>query len=329
MAKRILALPGDGTGPEVIYHAVRVLNAASGDIDIVFGDIGAGAYAKTDYYLPPETIDLATESDAIIAGGVMRKPNDMRYRDPLRVLKKQLNLYAVLRKFRPLSPGAGNVDMMILTGNPDALLNVLEKENLDGIITEKFTSSDSCRKLFRMAVRVAELKRRRSILCAHRADLFPHQDSAFVDIFYKELAASEFVIDDEEVERVAERMVLDPSSLDVIVSTDVYGTVLSGVASGLVGGIRLTPVGSIGDSQGLFEPMRGPDAAGDSGYVNPTSAMLSGAMALDYIGHTDAAEAIRKAVRAAYATGDVTPDVGGTSSAKAFTDAVVANLKKG
>jgi len=125
---------------------------------------------------------------------------------------------------------------------------------------------------------------------------------------------------------VAERMVLDPSSLDVIVSTDVYGSVLSGVASGLVGGMHLTPMGSIGDSQGLFEPMHGSNPPGDPEYVNPTSAVLSGALALDFIGFTDAADRIRDAVTAAYSGRIVTPDVGGTASAKTFTDAVVSHI---
>lgn len=327
MAKRILALPGDGVGPEVISSAVTVMNATAEDLDIVFGDIGVGAYAKTDYYLPPDTIDLATESDAIIAGEVFDKTGDPRYRDPLRILKKHLGLYCVFRKFRPLYPGRGKMDIIILTGNPDSLISVIEKDNLDGITAEKFVSNESCRKLFRMAVRIAELKQRRSILCAHRTDMFPHMDSNFVDIFYKELAASEFIIDDMDVDRVAEKMFMDPSSLDVVVCTDLYGTILSGFASGMVGGIHLTPMGTIGDSQGLFEPMHGPKPDSPEGYVNPTSAILSGAMAMDFIGMPAAAEKIRKGVRKVYASGRVTPDVGGTATTKAFTEAVSAAVR--
>ncbi len=329
MSKRILALPGDGVGPEVISSAVSVINAATDAVDVIFGDIGIAAYNKTEQYLPPETIDLATESDAIIAGEVIRRPDDMRYHDPLRVLKKQLNLYAVMRKFYPLCDriGKSNIDMILMTGNPDSLLNVIEKENLDGVIAEKLTSTESCRRLFKITMKMAEIKGRHNILCVHRSDMLPLSDALFVDTFYKELAASEFIIDDEEIEDVASRLAYDPSSLDVLVCTDMYGTPLAGLAAGMVGGTYLTPMGSIGDNQGLFEPMHGPTPNVTSGIVNPTSAILSGAMAMDHVGMPQIGENIRVAVRNVYKNGDVTPDVGGKATTKDFTENVIRMLK--
>lgn len=329
MAKRILALPGDGAGPELISSAASVISAATADVEIVFGDVGMAAYKKTEHYLPQETMDLAIDSDAIIAGEVVKRPNDMRYRDPLRVLKKQLNLYAVMRKFYPLCDriGTKGVDLIIMTGNPDSLLNIIEKENLDGVVAEKFISNDNCKNLFKLTMRMAEIKGRHTITCAHMSEMFPHSDGVFIDLFYKELAASEFILNDEQADSIASRLVLNPSSYDVIVCTDMYGSMLSGVAAGLVGGPHLTPIGSIGDKQGMFEPMRKPAIDTVNGIVNPTSAILSGAMAMDQIGMPRIGENIRRAVRTVYQNGDVTPDVGGKATSKEFTDSIIKILK--
>lgn len=332
MSKKILVLPGDGVGPEVISSAVEILDHVAGNrVDIIYGNIGQSAYVKTDEYLPSETIELSTDADAIISGVVVDKPGDRSYQNPIRALKKQLNMYAVVRKFFPLCKKIGipGTDLLIINGNPDALLNVVETESLDGVNTHKFLSKVSCEKLFRKTIHVSSVMGRKRMTCAHRTSMFPTSDGMFVDIFYKELAGSGFLVDDMEVDMVASNMVMDPASMDVIVSTDIYGNVLSGVGAGMVGGSYLTPVGSIGDTIGLFEPMHGPNLAlTDKGSVNPTSAILSGAMALDHIGMPYEAEKIRKAVRCVYSKGIVTPELGGSATTKDFTDSVVNVLKK-
>ena len=333
MTKRILVLPGDGIGPEVTSSAVRILEATvGGGIRIDYGDIGQSAFVKTSEYLPAETVDLAVDADAVIAGGVVDTPSDRNYRNPIRILKKQLNLYSVVRKFFPLceSLGVRGVDLLIINGNPDALLSVLETESLSGVDTRKFVSRTSCKKVFQMTMRLSSAMGRKKMTCAHRASMFPMLDGMFVEMFYKELAGSGFLMQDMEVDKIASELVKNPSSLDVIVSTDIYGTVLAGVAAGMVGGGYLTPVGNIGDNAGLFEPMHGPSPKMiKPGTANPTSTILSGAMALDHLGMSPEAEKIRKAVRYVYSTGAVTPDVGGTATTKGFTDSVIDILTNG
>ncbi len=331
MAKKILVLPGDGVGPKVISAAVSVLESATDDVDFTYGDIGLTAYDKTENYLPAETIDLATDSDAIIAGVIIDRPKDIAYRNPLRVLKKQLNMYAIVRKFFPLCEtlGTPGIDLILMTGNPDSLMNVIEKENIDGVTIERYMSKNSCKKLFKKTMEVAEIKQRKTITCAHRTSLFPISDGMFTDLFYKEFAASEFLMNDLEIDAAASELSMNPKMLDVIVSTDLYGISLAGVAAGMVGGSYLTPMGSIGDSTGLFEPMYGPKLEmAEKGFVNPTSAILSSAMALDQIGHPLDAENVRKAVREVYSKGKVTPDVGGTSTTDEFTNFVIDVLKR-
>lgn len=331
MTKKILALPGDGVGPEVISAAVTVLEAVNSDIEIIYGDIGMTAHRKTDQYLPAETIDLATESDSILAGPVTANTRDKSFHDPIRVLKKQLDLYAVVRKFFPLCDrmGGRGVDLILLTGTPDSLLNIMESENLDGVTTEKYMSSNSCRKLFSKTIQIGELKNRKKATCTHRVSVFPVSDGMFLDMFYKEFAGSEFLINDMEVERLASEYIRDPTAFDIVVSTDLYGATIAGMVAGMVGGSRLTPVGSVGDTVGLFEPMRDPVMANaPEGYVNPTSAILSGAMALDQCRMSLDAERVRRAVRTAYKDNRVTPDVGGKAGSKEFAEYVADILEK-
>jgi isocitrate/isopropylmalate dehydrogenase len=216
----------------------------------------------------------------------------------------------------------------MISGNPDSLLSVSETESLDGVMSQRFLSVNSCRKLFAKTLRVSDAMSRKKITCVHRTSLFPDSDGLFLDLFYKESAGSGFLIDDMEVDAAASELIMSPASLDVLVSTDMYGAVLGGIGAGMVGGGYLTPVGSLGDSIGLFEPMHGPrPEMASKNSVNPTSAILSGAMALDHIGMTSKSEKIRKAVRAVYADGRITSDIGGTMSTDGFTAAVIEVLK--
>jgi len=331
MTRKILVLPGDGVGPEVTAASVAVIEAATDNgIEIMYGDIGLDAFERMDDHLPAETVDLSTEADAIIAGVIVERPHDKNYQNPIRVLKKQLGLYTVMRKFFPLRKGLGvsDIDLILMTGNPDSLLNVTETESLDGVNTQKFQSVNSCRRLFKKTMQIAELKQRRKITCAHRASMFPGSDGMFLDIFYKEMAGSRFLMDDMEIEVAASELIMDPPSMDVIVSTEIYGVALAGMAAGMVGGSYLTPMGSLGDTTGLFEPMHGPKLKlADNGTVNPTSAILSGAMALDHMGLIKESEMIRNAVYTAYSSGKVTPDMGGTQDTEGFTKAVVDTIR--
>ena len=327
MTKRILVLPGDGIGPSVVSSAVDILKTATGSkIEIIYGDIGQSAFIKTSEYLPSETLDIATEVDAILTGGTIEMPADKNYHNPIRVLKKQLNLYSVIRKFYPLSKnlGVSGIDLLVITGNPDTLLNTVETESLDGVNYHNFLSIASCKKLFQKTLHLATMLDRKKITCAHRTSAFPSLDGMFVDYFYKEFAGSGFLLEDIEVDEAAAELTKNPSLMDVLVSTDIYGTVLAGVVAGMVGGSYLTPVGNIGDDVGLFEPMHSPNPKSiKDKEVNPTSAILSSAMALDYMGMAAEAEKIRKAVRDVYAKGDITPDVGGKATKYEFTDAVI------
>ncbi|MDR1955044.1 MAG: hypothetical protein LBP82_03740, partial [Candidatus Methanoplasma sp.] len=209
MTKKILVLPGDGIGPEVTASAVSILQQTAEDkFDIRYGDIGLSAFVKTSEYLPAETVSLAAEADAIIAGGVIDAPSDRAYRDPIRELKTQLHLYSVVRKFFPLSRNIGvqGIDLLVINDNHEASSNIMATESLDGVNAHMFLSSASCRKLFQKTARLSSTMKRKKITCVHRTSMFPLMNGMFVDIFYKELAGSGFLMGDMEVDEAASEL---------------------------------------------------------------------------------------------------------------------------
>lgn len=317
MAKRVLVLPGDGAGPEIASCMLDVMNAVCDDLIVVRGDIGVDAHFKTDYYLPPETIEAAMDSDAIISSGVFRKPDELMYRDPIKVLKKQLGLHTSACEFRPLTAkkSAKNIDLILLSGNPDYTSNITEMETLDGVSAERFFSAGSYRKLFSTAARIASYRNRKKITCAHQADVFPAMDSMFVRLFKEELAKSGLNLEIEDADTLIEKLCSDPSVYDVVVCTEMCGSSVRSLASGLLNKTGASPLCSISETHGIFEPMHPPEYGSSAGF-DPTSAILAGAMAMDFMGMPSEGDRIRAAVSEACLSGTA------ESRARTFTDTV-------
>ncbi len=329
--KKILILPGDGIGKEVTDAAVSVLDAVTTDLEISYGAIGYASYQKTGYYLPPETMDLASKSDSIISTPVLNRNGNKGYRDPLMVLRKQLDMNTVVKKFQPFTDGAGilGLDCMLMTWNPFTFGTISEVETIDGVSSETYLDAAGCRKVFKMIEKIASEKQRRRILCLKDSELNPLMDSLFVDLFYKEFAASQFVIDDMEVYEAASRIVLDPSFADVLVTPAPYGNTLSGMLSGMCGGADLSCVGYVGDKVGMFGPVHGPmeDLVGTDS-ANPTGCILAASMALDNVGMHLEADKVRNALRSAYRKGLRTKDTGGDLTTSEFTYRVTKLCEK-
>ncbi len=322
MPKKVLVLPGDGVGKEITDAAVSVMEAVTSEIEVLPGRIGASAYEKTGYYLPPKTMELAAKSDAIIATPVLNHAAEKNYRDPLATLRKQLDMGSVLRKFQPLSDsiGVSGLDCILINCNPHTVGTSKEVETLNGVSVESYIDAAGCRKVFKIGERIATAKQRHKITCLRDLELNPYSDAMFVDLFYKEFAASEFVIDDMDIAEAMSKLVLDPSFADVIVTPVPYSNAVSGVLTGMCGGAYLTCVGYLSETSGMFMPLHGPvEYLAGTDIVNPTGCMLAAAMALDTIGLNLEADKIRNAVRSAYRKGMKTKDVGGDLSTSEFT----------
>ncbi len=322
--KKIAVLRGDGIGPEVTNAALTVLNSVV-DLEFIDADIGQIAYNHYESYLPSETLDVISECESILLGTIFDNENDNRYRSPVIDLKRQLDLYANIRTFRQLSPDIGypGVDTYIVRENSEGMHAVSEVEDLDGVTLNKRVSIKACTRICQTALKVCKRKNRQKITCVHKSNAFHAADGLFKDIFYQECAGTEYQINDMYADKAAATFISNPEELDVVVTLNMYGDILSEEVSALVGGTHITPSGNIGDSMGLFQPMHGaePEKAGLN-VVNPTSAILSSAMMMDHLMLIDAGDKIRKGIRMAYKEGSRTADIGGSMGTQEFADRV-------
>ncbi|HKM09344.1 MAG TPA: isocitrate/isopropylmalate family dehydrogenase [Candidatus Methanomethylophilaceae archaeon] len=320
MSKTVLVLPGDGVGKEVTDAAVAVLRSVS-DVNIEFADIGDAAYDKTGYHLPPETMEAAAEADAIIATPVRRRATERKYKDPLGILRKQLEMYTLMRSFKPPGDDIGvqGLDCLLFSCNPQSTGVSNEMETLKGVTVESFLDVIVCRKVILTAGKISAEKHRKKIVCLRDLELNRYMDSIFTDLFYEELAASEFDISDMEVAEAVSDLVIDPTSTDVMLVPVSYSNAVSGVLMGLCGGAYLTSTGYIGDNTAMFMPMHGPvEWLTGKDTVNPTGCILAAAMTLDGLDMSVEGDKIRNAVRSAYGKGMKTRDVGGELSTSEF-----------
>jgi len=328
--KRVCVLPGDGIGPEVVGCAVRVLQEATGELELVHADIGLAAKAEHGSCLPEETVGLMASSDSCLFGAVTSSL-DRDYVSPVLAFRRTLGLYANLRPVRTLvnAPHIKDVDVLIVRENSEGMYSGEELWDDAGVTTLRKVSRAASERIVRFAIRTSRENRRRRICCVHKSNVLRASDGLFVRTFRElmESEGSDLVPEEQLVDSAAMKLVTEPSGFDVIVTLNLYGDILSDVAAGVAGGLGFAPSGNIGDRHSVFEPAHGsaPDIAG-KGVANPTAAILSAAMMLRHLGLAEEGLRIERAVAEAYANGHLTHDVGGKLSSAAFTDVIVDNL---
>lgn len=325
--RKIAVLPGDGIGPEVIGSALTVLGAVTQDLEFLRGDIGLECHSRTGEYLPRETLDIIDESDAVLFGAITTPLGDPNYRSPLLQLRKQLDLYANVRPISKVHPSLGLVDLdaIIVRENTEGMYTQVERQDPEGVTLERRVSIRGSRRIVRFARELAEKNGRKRITCVHKANVLRRSDGLFRDIFFEEMMGSSLEVKELLVDAAAAAMVDRYREIDVIVTLNLYGDILSDEGSALTGGLGLSPSANMNADFGLFEPVHGsaPDIAG-RGVANPTAAILSTAMMLDFFGMNTEAETIRLAVHDAIDRGARTRDMKGEHSTKQFTDLVAS-----
>jgi homoisocitrate dehydrogenase len=251
------------------------------------------------------------------------------YRSPIVALRRELGLYANLRPAvsRPVPGSRPGIDLLIVRENTEGLYAGRERRADDEAVTERVITRGASARIARVACEAAQ-GRRGQVTIVHKANVLRATCGLFREAALA--VASEFPdlhVEEMLVDTAAMRLVTDPERFDVIVTTNLFGDILSDEAAGLVGGLGLAPSGNVGDGQALFEPVHGsaPDIAG-RGIANPVGAILAAAMMLDYLGEGLAAERVRRAVEVVLRDGPRTPDLGGTATTDDVTDAIVAAL---
>lgn len=322
----------------MIPAAVQVLQTLELDLAFIEVDAGFECFRRCGEALPEATLDMARQADAVLFGATSSPSGGMKgYRSPILTLRKDLNLYANLRPCQSL-PGEfsqSGIDLLIVRENSEGLYSGRERREGDTAIAERVITRAASERIMRVACEQAmqraarrDAPRAAEVTVVHKANVLKVSDGLFRECAlrvaqeYPQVTVQELLVDS-----AAMKLVKSPQSFDVIVTTNLFGDILSDEASALVGGLGVAPSANVGEGTPVFEPVHGsaPDIAG-KGIANPVGAMLSAAMMIEALGHAQAAQRLRTAIHAALAAGIRTPDLGGTATTVEFTQAVCHRL---
>ncbi|MHB8627775.1 MAG: isocitrate/isopropylmalate dehydrogenase family protein [Aggregatilineales bacterium] len=329
MTLTICLIPGDGVGQEVIPAAARVLEALNAGIAFTHAEAGWACFQKHGTALPDATLDAiraagwalfgATSSPSIKVAG---------YSSPVLAMRKTFDLYANLRPTVSIPGSRSGIDLLIVRENTEGLYSGRERREGDTAITERVITVRASERIARIAFEYAR-KRRKRVTIVHKANVLKETDGLFREACLRVAADFPDVTPDELlVDSCAMWLVKDPTRFDVIVTTNLFGDILSDEAAGLIGGLGIAPSSNVGaGGVAYYEPVHGsaPDIAG-KGIANPIGAILSAAMLLTDAGLPDQAARIERAVRAALTDGITTRDLDGIASTDQMTDAIIERL---
>jgi 3-isopropylmalate dehydrogenase len=324
--KRVAVIPGDGIGPEVVEAAIRVLRATGALLDFSFHEAGDACKASTGRALPATTLRAARASDAVMFGAAGSTAVEVILR-----LRRELGTFANVRPVRAyegvecLRPGT---DLLIVRENTECLYIGKERAARGRAAATRVITSRASARIARFAFERAAAAGRRRVTAVHKANVLRKTDGLFLRearAVAREFPRVEY--DEALVDSTAMNIILRPERYDVILTTNLFGDILSDLAAGLVGGLGLCPSANIGDRGAIFEPVHGtaPDIA-CKGIANPAAAILSGAMMLDHLGLAQEARRIERAVSGALKARETTPDLGGGLSTEKMADRIIARL---
>jgi methanogen homoisocitrate dehydrogenase len=334
---KITVIPGDGIGREVIDAGIEILDYLNLNIDFVEAEAGYDCFKKNGTPIPEETVKNAKKSSATLFGAITSTPGE---KSPIIELRKKLNLFANLRpvkSFKGVESLHTNLDFLIVRENTEGLYSQIEsiEDNGNKAIANRIITKKASMKISDFAFKKAIDDNRKKVTCVHKANVLKKTDGIFKESFY-EIANNysnkypKIIANDYYIDAMAMYLITKPEEFDVIVTTNLFGDILSDEGAGLVGGLGLLPSANIGDKNGLFEPVHGsaPDIAGKH-IANPIAMILSIAMMLDFLNEKYYSRQIELAIENVLKEGKIlTPDLGGRSKTADLTKAIKNELKK-
>jgi isocitrate dehydrogenase (NAD+) len=337
MSRSVTLIPGDGIGPSITEATVRLLAAARADITWDRQLAGAAAVAAVNDPIPEATLDSIRRTKLALKGP-LETAVGKGFRSINVALRQAFDLYANVRPAKTVISGLrfSGVDIVLVRENTEGLY--IGIENYVKIGDDPHAAAQSmavvtrfgAERIIRYAFEYAKAHGRKKVTLVHKANILKYSQGLFLEVgrgIAEEYSGS-LACEEKIVDACAMELVMRPERFDVIVTTNLFGDILSDLTSGLVGGLGLTPGANIGKDAAIFEAVHGtaPDIAG-KGIANPTAVMLAACQMLDHMGDGARAARIKSAVeQTLLERKTVTADVGGTATTDQFTDAVIARL---
>jgi methanogen homoisocitrate dehydrogenase len=306
---KIAVLPGDGIGKEVVPVAVDVLKAAMPEAEYVDIDVGHERFLREGTAMSEEDFGTIKGCDCILFGAITTPPKRC-YKSVILTLRRELDMYANIRPFRSCSISPYRADFTIYRENCEDLYCGMEEVTDDQVLSTRKITRHASERIARKACSRPGLKK---LTIVHKANVL-RSCELFRDVCVEVAKETGVPYEEMLVDAMAYNLVRDPSRFDTIVTTNLFGDILSDEAAALIGGLGLSPSANVGDRYAMFEPVHGsaPDIAG-KGIANPIAAVLSAGMLLEWAGQGEEAVRVREAVDKTIAGGVLTPDIGGKS----------------
>ncbi|ATH76389.1 isocitrate dehydrogenase [Vreelandella venusta] len=335
MSQTVAVIKGDGIGPEIMDATLKVLEALECGLTYEFIDAGLVALEKHGTLVPQASLD-AIEKHGIALKGPLTTPIGKGFSSINVQLRRHFDLYANVRpaiSFPGTRSRYDGIDMITVRENTEGAYLSDGQEMVDdgntGLSVIKVTRQGSER-IVRYAFELAKQNGRKKVTAVHKANIIKTSSGLFLDVArevaseYPEIEFQEMIVDN-----ACMQLVMNPHQFDVVVTTNLFGDILSDLCAGLVGGLGLAPGANIGEKAAIFEAVHGsaPDIAGKN-MANPCALLLAAAQMLDHLGMQQKGDAIRHGIRAVLETRRdmVTPDMGGTGTTATFAQALVEQV---
>jgi isocitrate dehydrogenase (NAD+) len=332
-------IPGDGIGPEITTATLMALDALGAPFVWDRQVAGAAGVAAVGDPLPPECLNSIRKTRLALKGP-LETPVGGGYRSANVRLREEFKLYANVRPARTLIPGGRyeNIDLALVRENNEGLymgyehfIPIGDDPHAVGMATG-INTRQGCRRILKFAFDYAIRNGRKKVTVVHKANIMKALTGIFLETarqMYDEEYQGRIAFEECIVDACAMKLVMNPWQFDVIVTTNLFGDILSDEIAGLVGGLGMAPGANIGDQAAIFEAVHGsaPDIAG-KGVANPTALMLAAAMMLDHVGRHDLAQRLRSAIDATLNEDKVrTSDLGGHATTLEYASAIAARIK--
>ena len=335
MTQKITVIRGDGIGPEIMDATLYVLDRLGAGLEYEYAEAGLAAMEQCGELLPQATLDSIARNKVALKSP-LTTPVGGGFSSLNVALRRHFDLYANVRPAHSFpntkSRYPSGVDLITVRENTEGAYigegQTLSEDGETAMLMQKITRKGSER-IVRYAFELARRTGRKKVTVVHKANILKTTSGLFLNVA-REVAAQypDIECNDMIVDNTCMQLVMRPEQFDIIVTTNLFGDIISDLCAGLVGGLGLAPGANIGEDAAIFEAVHGtaPDIAGQ-GKANPCALLLGAAQMLDHLGQVENAERLRKAIVATLEAKDsLTGDLGGSGTTRSFAEAIASRL---